>query len=192
MRSPNSPPTSYSDTEDGDRRWSRAAATAGLADHQRAPGRPPHGRPGQQEGLTSPAPTASRSTPRPASTVGQRARQREPTVRLNNRLRRSVDAAIGSADAASRPISATRLQAAQSVFKSHEETALEAVDGALAKEDQQIRQGCARRRPRGDPAVQARRHRGREARGGRHRQGRAAIRRRWRCCTGMAPTSRPR
>lgn len=54
-------------------------------------------------------------------------------VRLNNRLRRSVDAALGSLTLQS-PDLATRLQAAQSVFKSHEETALEAVDGALAKE----------------------------------------------------------
>ena len=54
-------------------------------------------------------------------------------VRLNNRLRRSVDAAIGSLTLQS-PDVGTRLQAAQSVFKSHEETALEPVDGALAKE----------------------------------------------------------
>ncbi|OKO92496.1 urea ABC transporter permease [Bradyrhizobium sp. NAS80.1] len=54
-------------------------------------------------------------------------------VRLNNRLRRSVDAALGSLTLQS-PDLGTRLQAAQSVFKSHEETALEAVDGALAKE----------------------------------------------------------
>jgi len=54
-------------------------------------------------------------------------------VRLNNRLRRSVDAAIGSLTLQSPDVGA-RLLAAQSVFKSHEETALEAVDGALAKE----------------------------------------------------------
>lgn len=54
-------------------------------------------------------------------------------VRLNNRLRRSVDAAVGSLTLQS-PDVGTRLQAAQSVFKSHEETALDAVDAALAKE----------------------------------------------------------
>ncbi len=54
-------------------------------------------------------------------------------VRLNNRLRRSVDAALGSLTLQS-PDLATRLQAAQSVFKSHEETALDAVESALAKE----------------------------------------------------------
>lgn len=54
-------------------------------------------------------------------------------VRLNNRLRRSVDAAIGSLTLQSPDLGA-RLQAAQSVFKSHEETALEPVEGALAKE----------------------------------------------------------
>lgn len=54
-------------------------------------------------------------------------------VRLNNRLRRSVDAALGSLTLQS-PNLGARLQAAQSVFKSHEETALEPVESALAKE----------------------------------------------------------
>lgn len=54
-------------------------------------------------------------------------------VRLNNRLRRSVDAALGSLTLQSADLGA-RLQAAQSVFKSHEETALEPVESALAKE----------------------------------------------------------
>lgn len=54
-------------------------------------------------------------------------------VRLNNRLRRSVDAAIGSLTLQSPDLGA-RLQAAQSVFKSHEESALEPVESALAKE----------------------------------------------------------
>jgi urea transport system permease protein len=54
-------------------------------------------------------------------------------VRLNNRLRRSVDAALGSLTLMS-PDLTTRIQAAQSVFKSHEETALPAVENALAKE----------------------------------------------------------
>ncbi|TYL74840.1 urea ABC transporter permease subunit UrtB [Bradyrhizobium cytisi] len=54
-------------------------------------------------------------------------------VRLNNRLRRSVDAALGSLTLQSPDLGA-RLQAAQSVYKSHEETALEPVEGALAKE----------------------------------------------------------
>ncbi|WFU82681.1 urea ABC transporter permease subunit UrtB [Bradyrhizobium sp. CIAT3101] len=54
-------------------------------------------------------------------------------VRLNNRLRRSVDAALGSLTLQSPDLGA-RLQAAQSVFKSHEETALEPVEAALAKE----------------------------------------------------------
>ncbi|MET4067117.1 urea transport system permease protein [Bradyrhizobium sp. S3.2.6] len=54
-------------------------------------------------------------------------------VRLNNRLRRSVDAALGSLTLQSPDLGA-RLQAAQSVYKSHEETALDPVEGALAKE----------------------------------------------------------
>jgi len=55
------------------------------------------------------------------------------TVRLNNRLRRSVDAALGSLTLMS-PDLATRIQAAHSVFKSHEESALPAVENALVKE----------------------------------------------------------
>lgn len=54
-------------------------------------------------------------------------------VRLNNRLRRSVDAALGALTLMS-PDVATRIQAAQSVFKSHEESALDAVNTALSKE----------------------------------------------------------
>lgn len=54
-------------------------------------------------------------------------------VRLNNRLRRSVDAALGALTLMS-PDVTTRIQAAQSVFKSHEESALDAVNTALSKE----------------------------------------------------------
>jgi urea transport system permease protein len=54
-------------------------------------------------------------------------------VRLNNRLRRSVEAALGGLTLLS-PDAATRITAAQSVFKSHEETALPTVESALAKE----------------------------------------------------------
>jgi urea transport system permease protein len=54
-------------------------------------------------------------------------------VRLNNRLRRSVDAALGSLTLLS-PDPAKRISAAQSVFRSHDESALSVVDEALAKE----------------------------------------------------------
>jgi urea transport system permease protein len=54
-------------------------------------------------------------------------------VRLNNRLRRTVDAALGGLTLLS-PDLAARISAAQSVFKSHEETLLPVVEGALAKE----------------------------------------------------------
>jgi len=66
---------------------------------------------------------------RPVATVPDSA----SAVRLNNRLRRGVDAAIGSLTLQS-PDFGTRIQAAQSVFKSHEDAQLEAVDAALAKE----------------------------------------------------------
>jgi urea transport system permease protein len=54
-------------------------------------------------------------------------------VRLNNRLRRTVEAALGGLTLLS-PDPATRTTAAQSVFKSHEETALPTVESALEKE----------------------------------------------------------
>ena len=54
-------------------------------------------------------------------------------VRLNNRLRRTVEAALGGLTLLS-PDPAKRITAAQSVFKSHEESVLPVIDGALAKE----------------------------------------------------------
>ncbi|HEY0328758.1 MAG TPA: urea ABC transporter permease subunit UrtB [Rhodopseudomonas sp.] len=54
-------------------------------------------------------------------------------VRLNNRLRRSVEAALGGLTLQSPDLS-KRIQAAQSVFKTHDEAMLPMVDGALAKE----------------------------------------------------------
>jgi len=54
-------------------------------------------------------------------------------VRLNNRLRRTVEAALGGLTLLS-PDPGTRITAAQSVFKSHEESALATVESALEKE----------------------------------------------------------
>jgi urea transport system permease protein len=54
-------------------------------------------------------------------------------VRLNNRLRRTVEAAVGGLTLSS-PDPAARISAAQSVFKSHEETLLPVIESALAKE----------------------------------------------------------
>src|SRR5882757_361507 len=54
-------------------------------------------------------------------------------VRLNNKLRRVVEAALGGLTLLS-PDPAKRIAAAQSVFKTHDETMLPAIDGALAKE----------------------------------------------------------
>jgi len=55
------------------------------------------------------------------------------SVRLNNRLRRTVEAALGGLTLLS-PDPAKRIAAAQSVFKTHDETMLPVVDGALAQE----------------------------------------------------------
>jgi urea transport system permease protein len=55
------------------------------------------------------------------------------TVRVTNRLRRVIDAALGSMTLLSSS-AAKRLEAAQAVFKSRDVNALSAVDAALAKE----------------------------------------------------------
>ena len=54
-------------------------------------------------------------------------------VRLNNRLRRTIDAALGSLTLLSPNVS-VRVQAAQSVFKSHDESSLAPLDAALKSE----------------------------------------------------------
>lgn len=54
-------------------------------------------------------------------------------VRLNNRLRRRVEAALGSLTLLS-PDPATRIAAAQAVYKSHDAAALPIVEAALRKE----------------------------------------------------------
>jgi urea transport system permease protein len=54
-------------------------------------------------------------------------------VRLNNRLRRTVEAALGGMTLLS-PDPAKRFEAAQAVFKSREAGALKALDAAIAKE----------------------------------------------------------
>ncbi len=54
-------------------------------------------------------------------------------VRLNNKLRRHVEAALGALTLQS-PDPAKRVQAAQSVFKTHDEAMLPMIDAALQKE----------------------------------------------------------
>ena len=56
------------------------------------------------------------------------------TVRINNRLRRSIDAALGGLTLLS-PDPAKRYDAAQAVFKSREQNALPALEAAIAKEN---------------------------------------------------------
>jgi urea transport system permease protein len=55
------------------------------------------------------------------------------TVRINNRLRRSIDAAIGGLTLLS-PDPTKRYEAAQAVFKSREQNVLPALEAAIAKE----------------------------------------------------------
>jgi len=67
-------------------------------------------------------------------------------VRVNNRLRRAIDAAMGSLTLMA-PDPARRLAAAQSVFRSKDASALPALDAALAKErETRIKQALAEAR----------------------------------------------
>ena len=67
-------------------------------------------------------------------------------VRLNNRLRRSIEAALGSLTLMS-PDPARRLEAAQAVFKSRDANALPTLDAALAKEtDARVKRALAEAR----------------------------------------------
>ena len=67
-------------------------------------------------------------------------------VRVNNRLRRALDAALGALTLMS-PDPAKRFDAAQAVFKSKEESALPALDRALAKEtDSNVRRALEQAR----------------------------------------------
>jgi urea transport system permease protein len=67
-------------------------------------------------------------------------------VRLNNHLRRAVDAAIGGLTLSS-PSVDKRIEAAQSVFKNHDEAMLPLLDGAIAKEtNKSVKQAFAEAR----------------------------------------------
>ena len=86
------------------------------------------------------------------------------TVRLNNRLRRALDAALGGLTLAWRPIPAKRFEAAQAVFKSRDASALPALDAALGKETDPRDQAGADRGARRRHPVLRRRLRSRQAR----------------------------
>ena len=67
-------------------------------------------------------------------------------VRVNNRIRRAVEAAIGGLTLMS-PDPAKRLEAAQAVLRSREATALPALEQALAQEQDPTLQAGPGRRP---------------------------------------------
>ena len=70
----------------------------------------------------------------------RRCARRARPVRLNNRVRRTVEAALGGLTLLA-PDPAKRLEAAQAVFKSRDPAALPALDAALAKEtDAKVKQ----------------------------------------------------
>jgi urea transport system permease protein len=68
------------------------------------------------------------------------------TVRVNNRLRRATDAALGGLTLMA-PEPAKRLEAAQAVFKSRDENALPSLDAALEKEtDERVKRALTEAR----------------------------------------------
>jgi urea transport system permease protein len=68
------------------------------------------------------------------------------TVRVNNRLRRATDAALGGLTLMA-PEPAKRLEAAQAVFKSRDENALPGLDAALEKEtDERVKRALTEAR----------------------------------------------
>ena len=69
-------------------------------------------------------------------------------MRINNRLRRVIEAALGSLTLLA-PDPTKRLEAAQAVFKSRDANALAALDQAIAGEtDARVRQALIRPGPR--------------------------------------------
>ena len=68
------------------------------------------------------------------------------TVRLNNRLRRAIDAALGELTLMA-PEPARRLEAAQAVLKSRDQNALAGIEAALAKEtDERVKRALTEAR----------------------------------------------
>ena len=100
-------------------------------------------------------------------------------VRLNNHLRRAVDAAIGGLTLSS-PDPDKRMLAAQSVYKGHDDAMLPLIDGALQKETNKgVKQAFSRPRHRSfctrmTPPRNRSSTRSTSSR-------RAATRKRWRC-----------
>jgi hypothetical protein len=109
-------------------------------------------------------------------------------VRLNNRLRRSVEAALGGLTLLS-PERRTRLEAAQSVFRSRDAATLPTLETAIAKEqDAEVRQALMGARAavllyKSDTGEADKLRRCRSSAS-------ATIRRRWHCSRGSRQTHR--
>ena len=122
----------FSDTDEAIGAVADLGQSAGLSHHQRAAGRPAVGRSGIPRKFSSPGADGKIIDAATGAAV-DKLPDNAAAVRLNNRLRRTVEAALGGLTLLS-PDPAKRIAAAQSVFKSHEESALAVIDGALAKE----------------------------------------------------------
>ena len=160
----------FSDTDEAIGVVADSGNPLAFPDHQRAEGRQRlSADPDSQEGFRHATPTARSSMPRPALRSTSCPTD-AAAVRLNNRLRRTVDAALGSLTLLS-PDPAKRIAAAQSVFKTHDEAALPVIDDALAKETNKDAKAAFTEARAAILLFKSRRHRGRQARGHRHPQG---------------------
>ena len=182
---------SFSDTDRGHQRRRAQRQSARRDRHQGPAGRPAVLQRRRQERLLQGRSPTSCSTRRPAKPSPERRPAISPPVRLNNRLRGMVAAALGSLTLMS-PDPAKRLQAAQAVFKSRDPNALATLDAAHPEGDRRPRQAGADRGARRGRALFRQRVRGRQARSRRGRSASAATRMRSRCSAACRPTRRRR
>jgi len=157
---------SYSDTDAAVAGIAASGKPASGAGDRGAAGWPPPVQRRRQEGLHPEAagrPASMRQTGWPVS--GASPAGLNP-VRVNNRVRRAIDAALGSLTLLSAdPVK--RLEAAKAVFKSKDANVLATLDTAISKESRHPREEGAGGSARGDLGRQAGCEGGRQA--GRHR-----------------------
>ena len=123
----------YGETEAGIGEVAASGNPLARASARRAAGRPPALQRRQEAGLHQGSRPTACSTPRPASRSPATPPADLDTVRVNNRLRRAIDAALGALTLLA-PDPGKRFDAAQAVFKSQDASALPALEKAIAKE----------------------------------------------------------
>ena len=152
-RSRNSPRIRSATPKPASPRSPRAAIRCAADDHRGAAECAAVLRPGDQENLHPPGRAAARSTRRPATPVNAPADLKQ--VRINNRLRRAIEAALGGLTLLS-PDPKKRLEAAQAVFKSRDAALLANARDRARQGNRFADQARARRSARRRHSLQAR------------------------------------